>query len=203
MSTAHFQQLYEQADDPWQVRQRWYEQRKRSLLLASLPAPRYRHIFEPACGNGELTAALSERADRITASDVSPAAVALTRRRITTVNARQVATVEVQCQHLPGEWPSEQFDLIVISEMAYYLPPTDLPLLLERCLRTLAPGGAVVLCHWRRPFADRLLDTDAIHAAFNASPALHRIVNHQEADFLLDVWSNNPHSVAQHEGISP
>jgi hypothetical protein len=44
MSTAHFQQLYEQADDPWQVRQRWYEQRKRSLLLASLPAPRYRHI---------------------------------------------------------------------------------------------------------------------------------------------------------------
>lgn len=195
---AHFQQLYERSDDPWQVRQRWYEQRKRALLLASLPAPRYRHVFEPACGNGELTAMLSHRADRITASDLSPAAVQLTRQRLGEAALKHVA---VRCQRLPQEWPTgANFDLIVISEMAYYLSEAELHELRGHAVRTLASDGALVLCHWRRPFSDRRLDTDAIHAAFDACPELHNIARHDEADFLLDVWSCSPHSVAQRDG---
>ena len=31
---AHFESLYAASEDPWQVRQSWYEQRKRNLLLA-------------------------------------------------------------------------------------------------------------------------------------------------------------------------
>ena len=49
---AYFEQLYCQDADPWLVRQRWYEERKRALLLASLPQRRYRHAYEPGCGNG-------------------------------------------------------------------------------------------------------------------------------------------------------
>lgn len=36
-ASAHFSALYRGGDDPWQVRQRWYEQRKRALMLACLP----------------------------------------------------------------------------------------------------------------------------------------------------------------------
>jgi SAM-dependent methyltransferase len=199
--TTHFQQLYEQSDDPWQVRQRWYEQRKRALLLSMLPSPHYRHVLEPACGNGELTAALARRADQVTASDLSPAAVQLTRDRL---GSAAEGRVSVQCQRMPQDWPANAtFDLIVISEMAYYLSEADLPQLRDCCINTLTADGALVLCHWRRPFADRVLDTEAIHASFNAAPGLHRIVHHEEADFLLDVWSPNPHSVAQQEGVTP
>lgn len=197
---AHFQQLYERSDDPWQVRQRWYEQRKRALLMASLPEPHYRHAFEPACGNGELTAMLARRAERVTASDLSPAAVQLTRKRLGAAALRQVG---VRCQRMPQEWPEGAgFDLIVISEMAYYLSEAELYDLRGHAVRTLDSDGALVLCHWRRPFSDRRLSTDTIHAAFDACPELHNIARHDEADFLLDVWSRSPRSVAQREGVT-
>ncbi len=55
-STAqYFDDLYRQSDDPWKLREGWYERRKRSLTLALLPRPRYRNAFEPGCANGELT----------------------------------------------------------------------------------------------------------------------------------------------------
>ncbi|MRW82750.1 methyltransferase domain-containing protein [Pseudoduganella sp. FT26W] len=199
--TDHFQQLYEQSDDPWQVRQRWYEQRKRAVLLASLPASHMRHVFEPACGNGELTAALARQADRVTATDLSPAAVQLTRDRLA---GAAPGRVSVECQRIPQQWPQDSlFDLIVISEMAYYLNTAELDQLRQRCIDTLAMDGALLLCHWRHPFADRQLSTEAIHGAFDDCPDLHRIARHDESDFLLDVWSRSPRSVAQREGVSP
>lgn len=198
--SEHFQQLYEQNNDPWQVRQRWYEQRKRALLMASLPAPHYHHAFEPACGNGELTAALARRADCVTASDLSPAAVELTRKRVAGLPAGRVT---VACQRVPGEWPAgAAFDLIVISEMAYYLKDDELDQLRANCVNSLALSGALVLCHWRRPINDGSQSADAIHASFDAAPQLNRIAHHEEADFLLDVWSLDPRSVAQHEGVT-
>lgn len=198
--SEHFQHLYEQNNDPWQVRQRWYEQRKRALLLASLPSPHYHHAFEPACGNGELTAALARRADCVTASDLSPAAVELTRNRVAGLPAGRVS---VACQRVPQDWPvGAAFDLIVISEMAYYLDADELEQLRANCVNSLGLSGALVLCHWRRPIGDGRQDADAIHAAFDAIPQLHRVSRHEEADFLLDVWSPDPRSVAQQEGVT-
>ncbi len=48
-------------DDPFGYRERWYEARKRDLLLASLPRARFAHAWELGCSNGELTAALAPR----------------------------------------------------------------------------------------------------------------------------------------------
>jgi SAM-dependent methyltransferase len=200
----HFQDLYQQDADPWKVRQRWYEQRKRSLLLACLPDQRYRRAFEPACGNGELTAALAQRAEHVTASDMSPEAVQLARKRMLREDPSDASRVTLQCQRLPEEWPRDaSFDLIVISEIVYYLNEDDLLQLRDRCLASLAPGGTLLLCHWRRPFADRQLDTDAAHAVFDGSPTLHKLARHAEDDFLLEVWSGNAASVAQREGLVP
>jgi 2-polyprenyl-3-methyl-5-hydroxy-6-metoxy-1,4-benzoquinol methylase len=202
-SAEHFQQLYQQDADPWKVRQRWYEHRKRSVVLACLPDQRYRRAFEPACGNGEFTAVLAQRAEHLTASDMSPEAVRLTRQRLQREHASDASRVTLECQRMPQDWPENgEFDLIVISEMLYYLDEAELLRLRQRCVNTLAPGGTLLLCHWRRPFADRLLDTDAAHALFDESPSLHHLARHAEADFLLDVWSGNAASVAQREGLA-
>lgn len=195
----HFQQLYRDDADPWQVRQRWYEQRKRALLLASLPQPRYRSAYEPGCGNGALTAELALRCERVLASDGSSEAVLLARSQMS-----DQVHVTVEQHQLPRDWPPRAdgaFDLIVISELAYYFEADALAQLVERCVASLAPGGTIALCHWRRPFRDRVLAPARVHGAFDAQPALHRLARHEEEDFLLDVWSNQPSSVAQREGL--
>lgn len=200
----HFQQLYRQDADPWKVRQRWYEQRKRGLLLACLPAQRYRRAYEPACGNGELTAALAQRAEQVLAADLSEEAVRLTGQRLRREAESDAARVTVCRQQLPADWPTgERFDLIVISELAYYLDEAELLQLRQHCEDALTDSGTLALCHWRRPCADRRYGTDEAHALFDAAPRLHRIVRHEEDDFLLDIWSASAASVAQREGLAP
>ncbi|MET0264885.1 MAG: class I SAM-dependent methyltransferase [Duganella sp.] len=201
---THFQQLYTEDADPWKVRQRWYEQRKRSLLMACLPLQRYRRAFEPACGNGELTVALAHRAEYVLATDLSPEAVRLTQQRIHREQPSDAVRVTVRQQVVPQEWPDDgAFDLIVISEMAYYLPEHEVLGLRQRCMESLADNGTLVLCHWRWPFADRQMDSADIHAVFDGTPGMHRLMQHSEADFLLDIWSRNPSSIAQLEGLVP
>ena len=202
---SYFEQLYRQDADPWRVRQRWYEERKRALLLASLPQRRYRHAYEPGCGNGELTLELARRCDRVLAADLSAEALRLAQQRL--LDAGCGGNVVIAQHRLPQDWPrilpgADKFDLIVLSEIAYYLSPEELARVVEHSIASLAPGGSIVLCHWRAPFAQRILSTVRVHDAFQHAPGLHCLVRHEEADFLLGVWSNDERSVAQKEGFA-
>ncbi|HIV69371.1 MAG TPA: nodulation S family protein [Candidatus Aquabacterium excrementipullorum] len=190
-----FDDLYRRDADPWQVHTRWYEQRKQALLLAALPHRRYGRAFETACGTGALTSALAERCDELLASDASETAVRITQAHL----ARQGAAshVSVVRQALPADWPSGRFDLIVVSEWAYYISHADLQALAQACGDSLAPKGCLVACHWRPDFPDRRHTTDALHALLGDHPGWTRMVHHQEEDFLLDVWSPGGPSVAR------
>ncbi|CAE6771903.1 class I SAM-dependent methyltransferase [Paraburkholderia nemoris] len=197
-TAAYFDELYKGSDDPWKLRQGWYEHRKRSLTLALLPRPRYRNAFEPGCANGELTAELATRCDGLLAVDLHETAVRLARERV--AGMRQVR-VE-QCT-VPHEWPTATapFDLIVISEFAYYLDAADLETLAARIAGSLTPDGTLLACHWRRPFTEALENADTAHALFDARCGLTRLAHHDEADLLIDVWSRDARSVAQREGL--
>jgi SAM-dependent methyltransferase len=195
---TYFDELYQQSDDPWKLREGWYERRKRSLTLALLPRPRYRNAFEPGCANGELTVELARRCDRLLAADLHARAVQLTRERV--AGAPQV---RVEQRTVPGQWPTEAgpFDLIVISEFAYYLDAAELETLASRVSASLTTDGTLLACHWRRPFAEALESADAAHALFDARCGLSRLAHHDEADLLIDVWSRDARSVAQREGL--
>ena len=195
---TYFDELYQQSDDPWKLREGWYERRKRSLTLALLPRPRYRNAFEPGCANGELSVELAKRCDTLLAADLHPRAVQLTRERV--ADAPQV---RVEQRTVPREWPTEAgpFDLIVISEFAYYLDAAELETLASRIAASLTTDGTLLACHWRRPFAEALESADAAHALFDARCGLSRLAHHDEADLLIDVWSRDARSVAQREGL--
>jgi len=181
---AHFEALYAASDDPWNVRGAWYEQRKRALLLASLARPRYRSVFEPGCGNGEMSAALALRADRLLAFDGSASALAAARRRLP--HAESVRFIEGR---LPNDWPQgERFDLIVLSELAYYFDQDAFAAVLAQACTSLAPDGELVMCHYRHDFGDRVSGTDALHALADNAPGLRRLFRHEDRDFLLDAW---------------
>lgn len=193
--SRHFEQLYGASDDPWSMRERWYEARKRALALACLPARRYRSGFEPGCANGELSAALAGRCQRLLISDFNAQAVQLARQRV-----RDLPQVQVEQRAMPHEWPAQPFDLIVISELAYYLDAAELALLVAQAVASLTPDGTLLACHWRRAPASERQSAAQVHAAFNAHGKLQRLACHLEADFIMETWSLDGRSVAEREG---
>ncbi|MFT4070072.1 class I SAM-dependent methyltransferase [Paraburkholderia sp.] len=206
-STApYFDELYRRSDDPWRLREGWYERRKRSLTLALLPRPRYRNVFEPGCANGELTVELAKRCDALLAADLHERAVTLARARVAGASSGSPGSpshVRVERRTVPREWPGEAgpFDLIVVSEFAYYLDAAELETLAARIAASLTTDGTLLACHWRRPFAEALESADRAHALFDARCGLARLAHHDEADLLIDVWSRDARSVAQREGL--
>ena len=188
----YFDRLYAGADDPWGFGSRWYEQRKYALTLAALPAPSYEEGLEIGCSIGILTSQLALRCRTLTALDPSPAAIEAARTRV----PEGVRLVQGRA---PESWPAGSYDLVVLSEVAYYLDAADLERLLGLVERDLRPGGTVVACHWRHPVADYPLTGDAVHDALGRWPRLSRV---EEEDFLLDVLvPGGGESVARREGL--
>lgn len=194
MSTAaYFDRLYEQAD-PFQYRSRWYEARKRALTLACLPQQRYADAWELGCSNGVLTAALATRCDALLATDVNADALASA-----AASTASWPHVTLQQARHPEDWPEGRFDLIVVSELGYYLAPQIVLQLAGQVHRSLAAGGLLVGCHWRHPFDEALSSADQVHHAL--SEGLVEIFQYQDADLLLQGWSTDTSSVAQREGL--
>ncbi len=193
----YFDSLFSGSDDPWQFKSRWYELRKRALTLACLPAARYMNAYEPGCANGELSADLAERCERLRVSDGSPKAVAVTGARMA-----GFPHVQVMQEWVPLQWPDEPFDLIVVSELAYYLSAEELDALIARILASLSPGGTVLACHWRRQIEGCALDGDEVHRRLGERLALPHLTQVLDPDLRLDVWCHDLRSVAQREGFA-
>ncbi|MFD4838783.1 SAM-dependent methyltransferase [Achromobacter sp. NPDC058515] len=188
VAADHFERLYREHADPWNVAGAWYERRKRGLLLAALGRERYGHAFEPGCGAGDLTLRLAQRCDRVCAVDVASAAIGRCRARLADAGIRHV---DVLTLNLPGQWPPTPpggFDLIVVSELAYYLDAAALARFLDAVDASLAQGGELAACHWRADFSDRAQATDVLHDAMAALAGLVPTARHEEAEFRLDLW---------------
>ena len=192
----YFESLYRDSADPWGFRTRWYEQRKRALTLAALPHRRYRSALEAGCATGELAAGLAGRCERLLACDFHEGALQQARLRLA-----GYPQARVERRRLPQDWPDGVFELIVVSELGYYLGDRDLDELLRRTRAGLSDGAVLLACHWRHRFAEAVRDGDAVHAAF-AALGLPRLLRHEEPDFLLEAWSPDPTSVAAREGLS-
>ncbi len=197
LPTEYFERLYAESPDPWDFGARWYERRKRELTLASLPRARYRRGFEPGCSIGLLTEALAARCDELLATDVAEAAVSAARSRL---SGR--AGVRIERRRMPEEWPDGEFDLVMISEVAYYCTEAGAAALGEAAARAMAPDGALVLCHWLHPVADYPLSGARAQRLVRDASGLTRLVRHEEDDFLLEVLSPaGAGSVAVREGL--
>lgn len=178
-----FEALHQVSADPWAVRTRWYERRKRTLTCAVLPEESYSRGFEIGCSNGEMSAVLAERCEALICVDSAPTAVALATERTSAA-----PNVQVQRMRVPEEWPAGSFDLVVISEVAYYLAPDQWAATIDRILGSLNEGGQVVLCHWTGHADDFAQSGWDAHAAFANRTGLRVLVQHHDAEFLLEVF---------------
>jgi len=160
-------QLHAVHSDPWGVDSRWYEQRKRDLVLALLPLPKFAHALDLGCSTGALTEALAERCGRVTAVDNSLAAITRARARLS-----ENASVDVVELDITSAWPPGRFDLVVLSEVGYFLSPTGLDTVIDRIAGSLEEDGVVVLAHWRHDISGWVSDADDVHRGFAAEPRL-------------------------------
>ncbi|MGI8523259.1 MAG: PIG-L family deacetylase [Nocardioides sp.] len=158
--------LHREQPDPWGVDERWYERRKRDLTLAALPRRRFRSGLEIGCSLGALAADLAPRCSSLLAVDRSE-------RALTSARARLAGHphVRVEAMDVPTHWPDGDLDLVVASEIGYFLSPAALDGLVTRVSDSLAPDGVVMLCHWRHPVAGWVLDGGDVHDHF-ADPRL-------------------------------
>jgi hypothetical protein len=143
VSPDHFDRLFSQDPDPWRFETSAYEDGKYAETLAMLGGRRFAAAFEPGCANGVFTARLAPCCTRLLAADGSVVAVDLARTR-----CRALPQVELQRMVIPTEWPSESFDLIMLSEVLYFLTPDDVGRTAARAATSLREGGLIVLVNW-------------------------------------------------------
>ncbi|MCR2808724.1 MULTISPECIES: bifunctional PIG-L family deacetylase/class I SAM-dependent methyltransferase [unclassified Microbacterium] len=192
-----FADFYARHEDPWGFETRWYEERKRALLLASLPARSIGRALEVGCSTGLITRALAARADSLVAIDPSRVAVQSARARV-----GDDPTVTIVQGSVPGDWPAGAFDTIVLSEVGYYLSETDLASTIALIEAALAEDGCLIACHWRHPVAEYPLSGDQVHHALRSVTSWQRLVFHEEEDFLLELFCHGTAvSVAHREGL--
>ena len=198
LAQGYFDTFYEGRTDPWGFETRWYEERKRALTLAALPRRRFGTALEIGCSIGVLTAELADRVDDMLATDIAQAPLDAARERLA-----GRSEVRFERRALPQEWPDGSYDLIVVSEVGYYLSPDRLDDLVHRAADSLKDGGIVIACHWRHPVSDYPMRGDDVHEAFRRSAGLVRIGGYADDDFLLDVFgSPGTVSVAAAEGLA-
>ncbi|MFN0281278.1 MAG: class I SAM-dependent methyltransferase [Kineosporiaceae bacterium] len=182
----YFDRVYAAAPQPWPV-DGWYETRKRGLLLAALPEPRYERAVEPGCGVGALTVELAGRCGSVVAVERSTTAADAARAAV-----HGLPGVEVRPGVVPQDWPEGEYDLAVLSEIGYYTDTAGWSALLDRAVAGLDPGGTLASVHWRHPAPDHVTSGDTVHAVLRERPDLTIVSTLVEDDLRLDVLVKAP-----------
>ena len=182
----YFENLYEESTDPWGFETSEYERRKYERTIETLGERRFRRPFEAGSTIGVFTAMLAPWCDELLAVDASEKAVELARERLA-----EHGHVRVERRTLPEEMPEGVFDLIVASEVLYYLPREVVLEALRRFEGILAPGGVLVAVHWRKETKTYPLQGDEVHELLVGHTRLTNVEAIEEPEYRLDVFENS------------
>ncbi|MCT8267000.1 MULTISPECIES: class I SAM-dependent DNA methyltransferase [Afifella] len=172
--------------DPWRYRSSSFEEMKRRDLVAAAGSGPYARGLELGCAIGVTSRALAPLTLRLLALDASPTALAEARRE-----CADLASVRFREAVLPRDLPRGEFDLIVASEVAYYLSDAALRRLAAELPTRLARGGRIVLVHHVRPFSDAAVHPALAHGFLRKNlerqlvPVWHKARAHYRVDALI------------------
>jgi cyclopropane fatty-acyl-phospholipid synthase-like methyltransferase len=127
-------------------------------------------VLELGCAVGSFTESLAPRASDVLALDVSQAAVDQVARRL-----RDHPNVRAKAMAIPAEFPDETFDLVVASDVLYYLSVEELQHCLARIEASLAEGGGFVAVHYV-PRMGSVLNGDEAHDLLAAHTTLRHVL---------------------------
>ncbi len=182
MSSAEFEARYRADPDPWRYASSEYEHEKYAATLVACGRGPFAHALELGGSIGIFSSMLAARCRRLTTIDAAPTAVAIARRRLE-------ADDQVHCLQgsIPADLPADEFDLVVASEILYYLTATELADTLVALEARMVEGARLVAVHWRPAGPERPLDARSVHDRLRAQPWLVSKTSDGTADYLLDV----------------
>lgn len=188
---ARWEAIFAEDPDPWGFRTTAYERDKAADALSSL-APRYGQAVEVGCSNGAFTARLAPHCDRLLALDLAESALAEARRTVLD------PAVTFARAEMPGGWRgavTPPVDLIVLSEVLYYLDAGEIEAMAGHAARDLAPDGQALLVNWLGPTGETL-DGDGAASlfldAFRRRRGAHVEALRRDA-YRIDLLTADPH----------
>jgi SAM-dependent methyltransferase len=118
------------------------ERTKYHQTLASLPDTPVDRALELACAEGHFTLQLAPRVRHLVAVDISPTALDRAKRR-----CRELPNIEFQTLDLLNEAIPSALDLVVCSEVLYYMPLDRLAEVAGKIAAATKPGGHLLMAH--------------------------------------------------------
>ncbi|GAB3643140.1 class I SAM-dependent DNA methyltransferase [Spirosoma arcticum] len=187
LPTTYFDDVYKANEDPWAFATSPYERTKYEATMAALPKERYTNAFEIGCSIGVLSEMLAGRCDRLLSVDASELPLKTARQRLVSYNHVTIGQMSI-----PAQFPDDRYDLILLSEVGYYLMEADLQRARQHMLDRLNSGGQLLLVHWTPVVPDYPLTGDQVHEQFMAvsgdgQPLTH-LLNQRTDKYRLDLF---------------
>jgi SAM-dependent methyltransferase len=176
-----FERLYTADEDPWRFETSRYEAGKYQCTLQALQGRKFARALEVGCSIGVFTGRLAEQSDRLVAIDVSERALALAAARLA-----DVAQVRLRCAAFPEQMPDGPWDLIVCSEVLYYLDRPALEVSVTRLEEVLHAGGSVLAVHWRAATRTYPFRGDEVHELLRHRLGRWHSLDARSPDYRLD-----------------
>ncbi|UHG92846.1 class I SAM-dependent DNA methyltransferase [Spirosoma oryzicola] len=161
LPTTYFDDVYRANSDPWAFETSPYEKAKYEATVAALPNDRYENAFEIGCSIGVLSALLAQRCEKLLSVDASELPLEAARQRLA-----PYLNIAVRQMSIPNDFPDGHFDLIVMSEVGYYLVIDDLKRARQLMVDHLDTNGHLLLVHWTPFVHDYPLTGDQVHEHF-------------------------------------
>lgn len=180
LDREYFARIYAGSSDPWSFATSPYERAKYSATIDALEGRHFEAGFEIGCSIGVLTELLASRCARLHAIDIDETAIEAARAR-----CARFSNVSFQSMIFPIERPTNDFDLIVLSEVAYYWSDVDLATAIDF---TAERHDAIVeLVHYLPYVREYVRDGDEVHQTFLRDPRFETIRSNREERYRIDV----------------
>lgn len=181
VGAERFESLYASSPDPWGYCTSSYEHEKYADTLAALPLRPLGSALEVGCSIGVFTRQLAMRCERVLGIDFSPRALALARARVS-----GLTNVQLRQASFPEQVPEGQWDVVVCSEVLYYLDQEGLCQATNWLSEQLQRGTCVVAVSWRGAGADEPFRGDDVHDLLAGSLARWHTVDARRVGYRLD-----------------
>ena len=170
--------IYDVGDDPWRFRTSDYEAAKFAATFDALPRAHYRSGLELGCGNGELARRISLKCDDYIGLDAVEVALRAARTAVPTATFVK--------GFLPCPLPHGNHDLIVLSEILYFLDADGIDWLADE-LDTHHPQADIICVTWRGPSGNPLEGEAALALYLAATEGRTARTVRLTQDYRIDV----------------
>lgn len=139
-TSGRFNRFYWLDKDPFGAKDSKYEISKQNRLLELIARQEYRLSLDVGCGNGLLSRRIAAHCEHIIGIDFSSRAVQLAQQ-----NCTGVPNMTLDVADIRNYESSQRFDLIICSEVLYYLQGQALAAVVEKLHRISTPGARLAL----------------------------------------------------------